>query len=614
MTKHDSVGSRADTRLAGLERPEPGDAAAEFGSWGSDAVAQVLQDLGLEFIALVPGSSFRGLHDSLVNGLGNSNPQMVVCLHEEHAVAIADGYARATDRPMAVALHSNVGLMHAAMTVYNAWCDRQPMVIIGATGPVDSHKRRPWIDWIHTSRDQGALVRGYVKWDDQPASTEASVESVIRAHQIATTAPFGPTYVCLDVAVQERRLDAPVKVPPLERFRTAERPGAPSASLERTVAAIGAARRPLFLFGRMSRDQADWDARVKLAEAAGAAVMTSIHNAAAFPTDHPQHIVAPCAEHRTQEEKDIVAAADLIVSFDWLDLAGFLRSCSGEAQSQTPVETLIISCSMDQLVANGWAMDLQALPAADIPLLAHPDALTHQLVTAFDGPKQDSEWDFSGPHWTSWLPVEPEGDREDCISLGDFAMSVRALGDAGDTTFVRLPLGWPRTACRFNDPLAYLGKDGGGAVGIGPAHAVGAALALRNSDRVVTAVLGDGDTVMGITALWTAAHLDLPLLVIIGNNTSYFNDERHQEVVAVARSRPVANRWIGQRLTDPEVDLVAMARAQGFDGEGPVRTAEGLRAAIAKGREIVRGGGRYLIDARIEPGYAGDFGLKPIED
>lgn len=600
--------TRSNQRLAELERPV-GD-SVDFGLWGSDAIAQTLKELGIEFIALVPGSSYRGLHDSLVNGLGNSDPQMVVCLHEEHAVAIADGYARATDRPMAAALHSNVGLMHAAMPIYNAWCDRQPMIIIGATGPVDAHERRPWIDWIHTSRDQGALVRGYVKWDDQPASTQSSVESVIRAHQIATTAPYGPTYVCLDVSVQERRLEKPVPVPPLNRFRTAAHPAAGPGAIAEVVAALKKAKRPLFLFGRVSRGREDWDARVRLVEAVGAVAMTSIHNPAAFPTDHAQHLVAPCAEKRSPEEIDIVAEADLIVSFDWMDLAGFLRSCTGEAQSEKPIETPIVSCSLDQYMANGWAMDIQALAAADISILAHPDTFVAQLLEALPQDDHASAWDFSGPHWTSHLPAGPIGDREGCISLGDFALEVRRLADDGDATFVRLPLGWPRTACRFNDPLAYLGKDGAGAVGIGPGHAVGAALALRNSGRVVTAVLGDGDTVMGINAFWTASHLDLPLLVIVGNNTSYFNDELHQQRVAVARSRPVENRWIGQRIADPEVDIVAMARAQGFDGEGPVRTAAGLREAIAKGAEIVRAGGRYLIDARIEPGYVEDFGLK----
>src|SRR5277367_4666095 len=187
--------------------------------WGSDALAELLSRLDLRYIALVPGSSYRGLHDSLVNYNGNRDPQMLLCLHEEHAVAIAHGYAKVTGRPLAVAVHSNVGLFHATMAIFNAWCDRMPVVILGATGPVDAAKRRPWIDWIHTARDQGALVREYTKWDDQPASIEAAIESMLRAHLLATTAPQGPVYVCLDAGLQEAKLERAPALPEVSQFK-----------------------------------------------------------------------------------------------------------------------------------------------------------------------------------------------------------------------------------------------------------------------------------------------------------------------------------------------------------------------------------------------------------
>ena len=188
--------------------------------WGSDALAELLSRLDLRYISLVPGSSYRGLHDSLVNYNGNRDPQLLVCLHEEHAVAIAHGYAKVTGRPMAVAIHSNVGLMHASMAIYNAYCDRVPMLIIGATGPVDAAKRRPWIDWIHTSGDQGALIRPYSKWDDQPGSVEAALDSLARAYSITREAPSAPVYVCLDVSLQEQPLAAPPVIPDVPRDRS----------------------------------------------------------------------------------------------------------------------------------------------------------------------------------------------------------------------------------------------------------------------------------------------------------------------------------------------------------------------------------------------------------
>src|SRR5215831_12369158 len=142
-------------------------------AWGSDIAAQMLRRFGIPFISLNPGASYRGFHDSLVNHLGNENPGIILCLHEDHSVAIAHGYAKATGEPMACVLHSNVGLLHGMMGLFNAWCDRTPMIVLGATGPVAAEKRRPWIDWIHTSRDQGAYIRSIIKWDDQPTSPDA---------------------------------------------------------------------------------------------------------------------------------------------------------------------------------------------------------------------------------------------------------------------------------------------------------------------------------------------------------------------------------------------------------------------------------------------------------
>jgi thiamine pyrophosphate-dependent acetolactate synthase large subunit-like protein len=201
--------------MADIERPLP--SGANAAAFGSDVVADTLRALDVPYIALNPGASYRGLHDSLVNYLGNSAPQMLLCLHEESAVAIAHGYAKVTGRAMAAALHSNVGLMHATMAIFNAWCDRMPIVILGATGPVDATRRRPWIDWIHTAADQGAIVRHYTKWDDQPASAGAARESVLRAAWLANNAPQGPVYVNLDAGMQEASLPAPL--PPIDAQR-----------------------------------------------------------------------------------------------------------------------------------------------------------------------------------------------------------------------------------------------------------------------------------------------------------------------------------------------------------------------------------------------------------
>ena len=574
------------------------------GPWGSDAVAETIRALGYRYIALVPGSSFRGLHDSLVNHLGNADPEMIVCLHEEHAVSIADGFSRVAQEPMAVALHSNVGLMHATMTIFNAWCDRRPMLIIGATGPVDAAKRRPWIDWIHTSKDQGALVRHYVKWDDQPTSARAAVESVLRADQIARTAPAGPVYVCLESEMQETRAQGPVLVPDVSRFRPPEPAEASAASLQRCLALLREAHAPLLLFGRLSRDAGDWDRRVALAEALGATVLTTVHNASCFPTEHPLHPVAPVGERPVPAETDLLRRADLILSFDWHDLGGFLSARLGSAQSQAPAPQPVVHVSLDATLANGWSMDHQALPAADLRLAVDPDRFVAQLLDAVRADRRVASAPLvpAGDHWAKAAPLGPEPGAPFDAEQVAFALSAVARERA--VTFARLSFGWPRSACRFRSPLDFLGKDGGGAVGTGPGHTIGAAIALRDSGRLTVGVIGDGDYLMGVNALWTAARMRLPLLFVIVNNRSYFNDEVHQERMAVQRGRPVANRWIGQRLDDPPPDLVGLARAQGFEGEGPVSSVADLQAALRRGAAVVAAGGRYVIDAHVLPGYS----------
>jgi thiamine pyrophosphate-dependent acetolactate synthase large subunit-like protein len=589
------------TGAEGLDRP------ANLGNpqmkWGSDVVAQALANLDIPYIALVPGASYRGFHDSIVNYLGNRAPQMVVCLHEEHCVAIANGYAKVTETPLAVALHSNVGLMHATMTIFNAWCERSPMVIFGATGPVDAHLRRPWVDWLHTSKDQAAIIRDYIKWDDQPASPESAVESVYRANQIARTHPLGPVYVCLDAALQEAELTRDVAVPAFARYAPPTPPVPDDATVDAVFAALATAKAPLVLFGRVSRDQADWDARVRLAECIGAPVWSIMHNPAAFPTEHPLHFLPMAGEFLSDDEKAYVARADLILSFDWMDLAGFLRNTTGRVQTQTPTDATVIHCSVDGVLANGWSLDHQALPALDINILARPETLVARMLERLpagvgpDNPIVNAAANADLSHWTAQgRDAEPETGG--ALSLQAIADAFGDFAKGKDITLSRTPIGWPGNGMHMAGPLDYLGKDGGLAVGTGPGHTIGAALALKESDRMVVGILGDGDYLMGINALWTASRMRLPMMIVVANNRSYFNDEKHQERVAVARERPVENKWIGQQLDDPPADLIALAVAQGFEGEGPVTSAADFAQALARGEAAVRAGGRYVIDVR----------------
>jgi thiamine pyrophosphate-dependent acetolactate synthase large subunit-like protein len=572
----------------------PGEVPCE---WGSDAIAGALRATGVPYIALNPGASYRGLHDSLVNHLGNADPQMLLCLHEEHAIGIAHGYAKVTDSPMAAAVHSNVGLMHATMAIFNAYCDRVPMLVLGATGPVDADRRRPWIDWIHTAADQAALVRPYVKWDDQPASVRASVASVRRGNQLTRTHPAAPVYVCFDAAVQEQPFTEDLATDAARYAAIADSQPA-SESIAAAVDLLAGAARPVILAGRVSRDGAEWDRRVELAERIGAAVVTDLKVAAAFPTDHPLHTGTP-GLFVSPENLELLRSADVVLSLDWVDLGGTLRLAN---KGEEP-NARIISASSDHQLFNGWTKNDHVLPAVDVFLHSRPDtavaALLERLPDGAATPTSRSAITGTAEDAAEPPATGPTGK----LTVGHLATRLRAATAADAVTLVRTPFAWDASHWPVRSPLDYLGSDGGGGIGSGPGIAVGAALALKGTGRIPLAVLGDGDYLMGLTALWTAARYELPLLVVVANNSSFFNDELHQDRMARIRSRPVENAHIGMRMEGPEPDLAALARGQGLEGIGPVRTPEELSAAITAGLEHVRGGRAAVVDVRVERGY-----------
>jgi thiamine pyrophosphate-dependent acetolactate synthase large subunit-like protein len=577
---------RPDAGIAAIDRPKP--AGVNAPAFGSDVAADALRATGVPYIALNPGASYRGFHDSIVNYLGNEQPQMLLCLHEESAIAIAHGYAKVTGQAMAAAVHSNVGLMHGTMAIFNAWCDRMPVILLGATGPVDTVKRRPWIDWIHTARDQGALVRGYTKWDDQPASPAAAREAILRAAWIANTAPCGPTYVNLDAGMQEEKLAEPVPLIDTARFMPPVASAPPADAIAQTAKLLADAKQPVILAGRVSRDLDAWNARIALAERLAAKVVTDLKIGASFPTEHYLHAGVPGGTVLSPEAADAIRAADVILSLDWVDVAGCLKSVAGNVAAK------IIQVSIDHHLHNGWSMDYQGLPPVDVFIPCTPDAAVPALRNAL-GPGK--------PHAVSARKAEPFKPAGDKLTVDRLADSLRRAVGERPCTLTHLPLSWNGASWTFNHPLDFLGGDGGGGVGGGPGISVGAALALKGSGRLPVAICGDGDFLMGVTALWTAAHYKIPLLLVIANNRSFFNDELHQERVARIRNRPVENRWVGQRISEPDIDLASMARAQGAQGFGPVTAIADLKAVFDKAIAAVEAGAIAVVDVHVEPGY-----------
>ncbi len=576
---------------AAIKHETPTPSATSDAVFGSDVIAATLRALDMEYIALNPGASYRGLHDSLVNYLGNKKPQMVLCLHDETAVSIAQGYWKASNKLMAVALHSNVGLMHASMAIFNSWCDRSPMLILGATGPWDAAKRRPWIDWIHTCSDQAALVRNFTKWDNQPGSVAAAVEALLRGAQLAATAPRAPVYVNLDVSIQEEKLETLPAMPDVARYAAppAVRPG--TDEIEAAAKLLSTAKNPVMLAGRSSRSLDAWNARIALAEKLDMRVLTQIKLPSAFPTDHRLH-AAPPANRLVPEARKVLAAADVIISLDWLDLAGALKQAFGDK----PITAKIIHVSCDNHLHRGWSMDYQALPPVDMYMQCEPEAAVPLLTAAVTARPQLIK---TGGYALAGKSAEP-------LALKGLAYALNAAVGKQEVCYTHLPLGWHGAYTHFRHPLDYLGFDGGGGVGAGPGITIGAALALKGSGRIPIGLMGDGNFLMGNTAVWTATHYQIPCLMIICNNRSFFNDERHQGHVAEYRGRPPENAWIGQKIIDPDIDIAAMARTQGAEGIGPVTTMAEMQPAIERGIAIVKAGGVCVIDARVLPGYDGE--------
>lgn len=555
-------------------------------SWGSDVAAAMLRHLGIDYVAMNPGASYRGLHDSLVNHLGNEAPKMLLCLHEDHVVSIAHGYAKVTDRPMGAILHSNVGLMHGLMGIFNAYCDRMPMVIVGATGPVEPEKRRPWIDWIHTAKDQGALLRDYVKWDDEPRSPEGIVEAFLRGMQMTCTEPRAPVYICLDVGLQEAELKRPAAMP-RQRYAPAPAAVADAETVSRVTALLAGAKKPLVLIGRASRSVEDWDRRVALAERFGARVITSMLERSSFPTAHALHPLPPLSAV-TNDYRQMIAEADVILSLDWPDLNGLFQ---GVRRDTDGIEATVVHVSLDAHIHRGWSMDYFGLPPVDVRVLANADRFVAQLLEVAKTGQAPLQQAKPLP-----LPAYSTGDK---IMPHDIEVALQKLRGPGDITLAHVNLTWKGDVFDLRGPLDYLGHDGGAGLAAGPGLTVGASLALKDSGRVVVSVLGDGDFLQGVTALWTAAHYGLPSLFIVANNRSNFNDEIHQETVARTRGRSVENRWIGQRMEDPAIDIAGLSRAQGVEAEGPITTHAEMEAAIARGLQAVRDGRPYLIDVLV---------------
>ena len=424
---------------------------------------------------------------------------------------------------------------------------------------------------------------------------------MVRAYRIATTPPCGPVFVLLDAGLQEDALTTVPPPPAPGRYPPPIAGDPPAEVVAKLATALVSAKRPLIMAGRVSNDPDDFARRIELAERIDARVLTDLKTGASFPTTHRLHPHPP-GLYVSPEGAASIRESDIILSLDWIDLAGSLRTAGGGSMPPATV----VDCTQEPYIHNGFSMDYQALTPAEYPILCAPDRLVARLLKALPPRPGPSAW--TGPfERAADAPVvgETKSPRTGGpLSIDELARTTVAALAAHRPSYIRLPLSWPGEYCRFEHPHDYIGFDGGGGIGSGPGMAVGAALALRGSGRLPVAVVGDGDYLMGLTALWTGVSERVPLLLIVANNRSFFNDEVHQERVARMRGRPVENRSIGLTMDDPPLDLALLARGQGATGFGQIHDVPALEAALAEAVDRVMAGALCVVDVQVAPEYA----------
>jgi len=572
--------------------------------YGSDLVVDLLRAVGIAHVALNPGATFRGLHDSLVNH-GKGDPELILTLHEEIAVALAHGYAKANGAPMAAAVHDIVGLQHASMAIFNAFCDRVPMLVLGATGPMDAARRRPWIDWIHTALVQGTQVRDYVKLDDQPASVAAIPEALLRCWRIARTEPQGPVYLCLDAGLQEEALASAVPVPDVARFRPAAPPHASPRDLDDAARRLVEARFPLIVAESLGRRPEASPVLCRLAEALAAPMIDlagESEGRASVPSRHPLDM--------TGARQEVVAEADVVLALDVTNLLGALGAVDRATRAVRLFNesARVIAISLDDYAVRSWAHTFQSLVPVDLPIAADAGlALPALLAAVQDRLARDpraaerrqraerlaarhaallAEWAAAVKVERSLSPLTPSvfaAEVWDVIKDEDWVL---ANGTAK---------GWARRLWDWRPERTY-GGSGGAGLGYGLPAALGVTLAHRGSSKVCVNLQSDGDLLYVVGALYTAAHHRLPLLTVTFNNRTYGNDEDHQEVVAKVRARPVENKIVGIRIDDPAPDFARIAEGFGVYAEGPIDRAEAVGPALRRALRVVKEGRPALVD------------------
>jgi thiamine pyrophosphate-dependent acetolactate synthase large subunit-like protein len=568
--------------------------AGSGAAWVSDAVVDLLVEAGIEYVAFNPGATFRGIHDSLVNYRADA-PRVVLCAHEGISVSVAHGYAKASGRPMAALVHDVVGLQHASMAIYNAWCDRVPMLIMGGTGPLSTVLRRPWIDWIHTANVQAEQVRNYVKWDDQPADAASIPRAFARALGLMRAEPTGPVYMCLDAELQETPWEGSAW-PSLDRFPVPSDPALPESELHDLADRLREARMPVLISDYAGDTEVGYQSLVRLAELLQAPLVDrgARHNA---PVDHGLNFT---------ELPDILGEADLIVAVEVEDLYGALAAAGLDGHPVPAEHSWVVHVTTGHLRARSWTHAIGELPAVERELTASAATALPALIRRLEREPPPEQLvkrrrdrlagRVKARREALWREAQ-SGAAHGAVHPARLAAEAwEALAPDAPLLVHSKPDDWERRLWPLAGFRAHLGWHGGGGLGYGLGASIGAAIGLRHDERLLVDLQPDGDLLYAPAALWTAASLSTPMLVLVQNNRQYRNTVEHAARVAERRGRPLERRYAGASLAEPPIDYAALARSFGVWGAGPLHHVEDVAPALREAASIVRGGRPAVVE------------------
>jgi len=592
--------------MAAETMPPPPDPVQQTSS-GGDFMVDVLKMLGVEYVTQTPANTFRGLHEAIINHGGNKSPELLSCTHEEIAVAMAHGYVKIEGKPLAVLAQSTVGLQHAAMALYNAYCDQAPVYMIVGNS-LDASKRLFSFEWAHAAIDPAVIVRDYIKWDDQPGSLQHFAESAVRAYKIAMTPPMGPVLLSLDSEMQENPIPnrAALSVPPLTRVAL---PQGDSGAVAETANLLVKADNPVIIADRLARTQAGMDRLVELAEALQCPVIDS-GGRGNFPNHHPL-----C---HTGRSGAVLAQADVILGLEVSDFFGTTHMLSDRIERRTRSITKpgvkTINISAGDLSPKGNNQEFQRFQAVDLTIAADAEqslpALIEAVKRGIDAPRKTA-LEARGKRLADTHHAMTEQWKSDCtlgwdaspVSLGRLCAELYDQIKNDDWSMVGngIRVTWPHRLWNFDKTYRWIGSSGGAGVGYNAPASLGAALANRKYGRLSISIQGDGDLMFCPGTLWTAAHHNIPILYVMHNNRAWHQELMYVQAMCNRHGRGMENAHIGTTITDPNIDFAMMAKSMGVYAEKQISDPKDVGPALKRALAVVRKGQPALVDVVTDP-------------